>query len=130
MGTSNTNGGWARILRFCSVGAVSSALYFVLASMITYLFPDHEVTASVTAYSACIGFSFIFQKYFAFRSTRPFKFELAKFTVVSLLGLSLSTGIVYVAVTSFGISAYGSYMIVVATVPFLSYILFSRFVFD
>lgn len=129
MWISDPHAGLARILRFISVGGASSVLYFILAAGITFAVPGHELFASITAYCACIGFSFVLQRNFAFRSTGKVKFELIRFAVVSVIGLVLSTVIVFVAVSKFDIPALGSYVIVIATIPVISYILFSRFVF-
>ena len=118
-----------RILRFCSVGGASSVLYFILAAGFSLVFPGHEMAASIIAYSACIGFSFVFQRNFAFRSKGKFSFELVRFTVASGIGLLVSTAIVYISVTQLKISPYISYLFVIATIPILSYALFSRFVF-
>lgn len=129
MGISNPDASLARVFRFGSVGAASSALYFILASAITFALPGREMLASITAYSACITFSFILQRNFAFRSSGTIRFEFLRFSLVSGLGLILSTAIVFVAVSYYGISPVGSYVIVVATIPFISYLLMSRFVF-
>ena len=119
-----------RFLRFCSAGFASSALYFILASIITMVLPGFEIVATVVAYLICIAFSFVLQRNYAFRSSGKVKFELVRFTMVSILGLILSTVIVYFGVTRFAISPYASYLIVIATIPILSYVLFSRFVFQ
>ena len=130
MRINDPDAGLARVLRFCSVGAASSILYFILATGFTLAVPGHEMVASTATYSACIVFSFVLQRKFSFRSTGVFRFEFVRFTLVSVLGLVLSSLIVFVAVSQFGISPYVSYLIVIATIPFISYILFSRFVFS
>lgn len=96
----------------------------------TLAFPGHELVASFAAYCACIGFSYVLQKKITFRSTGMPRFEFTRFVAVSVLGLLLSTAIVHVSTANFGWSPYVSYMIVIATIPFISYILFSRYVFD
>jgi putative flippase GtrA len=128
-GVGRMNAGLSRFLRFCVVGGLASVLYVVLASVLTLLWPGFELASSLLAYCACIGVSYFLQRIVTFKSTGPMRFESLRFSLVSVLGLVLSSVIVLVSTSMLALSPYLAYLLVFVTIPITNFLLFSRYVF-
>lgn len=117
-----------RFTRFLAAGAVSTLLYFLLASLLLWKIPERPVLASTISYVACIAISFLLQKHYTFRSKGDPRIEGPRFVAASITGLVLSTLIVQTgtAMDAHPMVAYG---VVATAVPPLSYILLALLVF-
>lgn len=120
----------SKVIRFGLSGLAATVAYLVIAILLSAVLPGRETLVSVFAYCCCIAISYLLQKYYTFRVRGRVPFERSRFVAASLFGLLLSTLIVHATTRWLGWSSMAAYLAVVATIPLLSYLLFSRFVFE
>ncbi len=118
-------------LRFLTIGAGASLLYFVLALTFDRLASFPPVVASTVAYAFAAVFSYIGHKNFTF-NTGTFNiggrsnFEILRFAVSTLTGFLLASIIPLVLIEYPPVI---SYLVVLAVVPLLSFLMLKFFVF-
>ncbi len=113
-------------LRFLTIGAGASFLYFVLALILDRLVNFPPVTASTVAYVLAAVFSYIGHKSFTFNTGGHSNFEILRFAVSTLTGFLLAS-IIPLVLT--GYPSIISYLVVLVVVPLLSFLMLKFFVF-
>ncbi len=117
------------VSRFALVGLGATLLYASLALLFSQM-ALAPVQASVLAYAVATVFSYLGQKFLAFRSPGAHRSELPKFLVLTAVGFGVATAMP--AVFS-GLLGFPPYVPVVATcivVPLINLFVLDRWVFS
>jgi len=117
------------VSRFALVGIGATLLYASLALLFSQM-ALAPIQASVLAYAVATVFSYLGQKFLAFRSSGAHRSELPKFLVLTAIGFGVATAMP--AVFS-GLLGYPPYVPVVATclvVPVINLFVLDRWVFS
>jgi len=80
------------VVRFSMVGVLATVTYFVVSNFLIYLELLDFKPCSVLAYLAGMIVSHLGQKLFSFRMSGKIYTSMAKFCLLSLIGLSISYG--------------------------------------
>ena len=118
-----------RLIKFGMVGALGMVVDFGL----TYLMKEkgrfNKYLANAIGFTAAVVFNYCLNRFWTFQSTGHLPAQLAKFFLVSLVGLGLNTGIVY-ALARRRVNFYLSKAVAVALVFSWNYTANSYFTFD
>lgn len=117
------------IARFSAVGLAASAVYFVVSNAMIFLTDTDPALSSVAAYIVGMFVSFVGQSRFTFRVERASTRHKSRFIVLSVLGLAISYGAVFVVVERLGQHPAWGTVLTVLFVPIASYILMKLWVF-
>ncbi len=118
-----------KIIRFCIVGGLASLIYFISTHVILAHSSLGEVQASVFAYLVAIPFSFIGQKYFTFKAYGNPLVEMTLFIISHLLGLAISTGVVFIS-NAMALNINIGLIAVIVLVPIINFIFMNTIVFQ
>jgi len=113
--------------RFGVVGIAATIIYLMVANILIHLGIVEVGLASVIAYLAGMGVSYVGQSRWTFRGTAG-EGRLARFSLVSALGLSISYSAPYAAVW-FGLPAAMGTAVPILAVPLLSFFAMNFWVF-
>ncbi len=115
-----------QIIRFCGVGGVASALYFLFATCLNAAFGLAATPASVLAYFGAAVFAFNAHRRITFRGSDNVTAELIKFGMATGIGLGLAL-LIPLALTAF--APVVSFLAVLVIVPSCSFLMMKFFVF-
>jgi len=91
-----------QFIKFGIVGIVSTAIDWGLFYLLNFSFGIYYLTAKVLSFAVAVINSFVWNRRWTFRSQNPNRNqEFVKFLVIALVGLSLNTLIMYLAVSIF-----------------------------
>ncbi len=117
-----------KVIRFCIVGGLASFIYFIATHIILNQTSFDAVYASIMAYLIAIPFSFLGQKYFTFKANgNPFV-EMTLFLVSHLLGLIVSTAVVFLS-NAMELNINIGLFAVIILVPVINFIFMNTIVF-
>jgi len=81
-----------KLLRFGIVGGLNTAVTLLIFYLLHHSLAINYLVASVMAYTAGIVNSYIWNRYWTFKSkTETIASEFSKFTILNLIGLALNT---------------------------------------
>ena len=86
------------LLRFGSVGAASSVIYFALLWVLTALTTWPTAVRGTLAYGSGIGFNYLLQKSFTFKSGRRHQHAGPRYAVVHLSGMAINGTLLWLGV--------------------------------
>lgn len=121
--------GAALLSRFAAVGLLSTAVYAVLALLLSgpwIAFP--QVAASAAAYATATVFSYLAQKFVTFRSPGAHRQQAPRFAAAAVLGFAVAT-IIPAVTAALGAPVLVPVALTCVLVPVLSFLLLSRWVF-
>ena len=84
-----------RLSKFGVVGVINTAVDYIVFAVLVQLFAVHVVPANIAGYGAGIVNSFVLNARFTFRDRAGGGNRFGLFVVVNLVGLVLSTGVVW-----------------------------------
>lgn len=113
------------MIRFTGVGAMASALYFVIAASLNGFLGLATLPASVIAYASAAVFSYQGHKRLTFKSHGASS-ELAKFVGATIMGLFLA---LIIPIMLAGYAPMVSFVTVLIFVPFCSFLMLKFIVF-
>jgi len=91
-----------QFVKFGIVGVVSTVIDWGLFYLLNFTFGIYYLTAKVLSFAVAVINSFVWNRRWTFRSQNPNRNqEFVKFLVIALVGLSLNTLIMYLAVSIF-----------------------------
>ena len=114
--------------RFGFAGIAATLVYFILFLIIQAVTHWDRTIVSVVAYLFALAFSYFAQSRFTFRVERDTEAQVARFIILSLLGLVVSTATVE-ASKVFEISAWVAAGIVCVLIPVVNFIAMNFWVF-
>lgn len=118
-----------RLVRFAVSGLASTGFYFLLVLLILRFTDIRADMASLLAYLAAIGFSYLLQSRFTFRAKDDSARQIGAFMIVSLAGLLLSWLLMAVLHLQLGIPAFWVAATICGIIPATNYFLFKWVVF-
>lgn len=127
--TPTTGSRIGEVLRFSAVGLAASFVYFIVSNTMIIWTDIHPALSSLAAYVMGMFVSFIGQSRFTFRVEQASRKHKSRFVVLSLLGLAISYGSVFVVVEHLGQSPVWGTILTVVLVPVASYVLMKLWVF-
>lgn len=117
------------LLRFCTVGTLATAVYFVLANLFIQLNIASVETCSVLAYMVGIVVSYIGQSGYTFRVEVKNRGQILRFSVLSAIGVCISYLSVVIAVNIYNVDAVWGTLVTSVSIPLLSFIMMKLWVF-
>lgn len=112
-----------QLVTYGLVGAVSSLIYLLVTVVLSEFVAVRPVSASAIGYCASFAFSFLMNHYVVFQSKKSPRGTLVKFSVVSAVGIALTSLIMIAATDLFSLNyAYGVAMVLIA-IPLSNYLL-------
>ncbi len=118
-----------RLLRFAVSGLASTGFYFVLVLLILRVTEIRADIASLLAYLAAIGFSYLLQSRFTFRAKDDSPRQIGAFVIVSLAGLVISWLLMALLHLQLGVPAFWVAAMICVVIPATNYFLFKWVVF-
>lgn len=123
----------AQVARFGAVGGVGTLIHVAMFSGLIELFDMAPLLANLAAFCTAVGVSFAGHYHWTFADKKTFHREVPKmgkamrrFLLVSLIGLSLNSLVVYVIVNLLAWSYWYAVVLMVTAVPAVVFLL-SRF---
>ncbi|QJD86024.1 GtrA family protein [Cohnella herbarum] len=86
------------VMKYGMVGVVGTVIHFLLLILLVERFNMNPVLSSACGFLVVLLVSYLLNKYWTFPSSQSGWRSITKYTVVSVSGLLLNTGIMYVAV--------------------------------
>jgi putative flippase GtrA len=117
------------LLRFGSVGMLSTLVYVLVANLLTWLTSMGSAEASVAGYLAGMAVSFTGQSRFTFGLRETGAIHLLRFCLLSALGLAISYWCVRLATDLLGIAPVWGTLGTAILVPLVSFIAMKFWVF-
>jgi putative flippase GtrA len=109
--------------KYAAVGAIATLIYMgMLVALVEVLRLD-PVLSSVISFIFILVGSYFANQYWTFRSGRGHLYSIPRYVVVSLSGLSLNTGIMYLTVNVLGWWYILGQMVAIFVVPLSNFLL-------
>ncbi|QRM28276.1 GtrA family protein [Microvirga sp. VF16] len=122
-------GVFAKLIRFALAGAISTALYFLIATLAVRHIDVSPVTASCLAYVICIVVSYFLQSRFTFSIRNDTAVQIMKFLSVSFVGLLVAALVMHWAVHISGLPYWIGAAVVSGVIPIANFVVFLIWVF-
>ena len=120
-----------RLIRFLIVGASNTVISYLVFLLGYYLlFVGNALFAQPLSYGTGIVWSFVWNRKWTFQSSAGVGREFIRFTVVQIILLFLSTGLVHLVVDRRNINASIGWILVMTLITGLNFILTKKFVFS
>jgi len=119
----------ARLVRFGVSGAFTTIAYFVASIGLHYGFGISPSTSSALSYLMAVVLSYLLQSRFTFRTKNDSSQQVARFAIVTLMGLAVSWGLVKGLTGFLHQPAWIATIGVCIVIPILNYVLFHVWVF-
>ena len=116
-------------MRFSIVGVLATLTYFIAANIFTLLGLFTPKTASVFAYIIGMAVSFTGQSRFSFKVKNVKFIHLARYIILSILGLLVSYFSIELCETYFNIPVFWGTVFTSVSIPLLSFIMMKFWVF-
>lgn len=85
-----------KLLKFITVGGINTVIDFGIYNLLIYKFGWWLILANVVSFSTAVTNSYFLNKYWTFQDKEKTSIiQFSKFFIVNIIGLGLSTGIVY-----------------------------------
>jgi putative flippase GtrA len=118
-----------RLLRFASVGLLSTLLYSGLYATLKESFDPSVLVTTVIAYGCAMIASFLGHKHFTFRALGNTWTQVIRYVVVYLSGFVVAYAVMALCTDFFGLHYMMGILAVDVAVPILSFLLLLGFVF-
>jgi putative flippase GtrA len=109
--------------RYATVGAIATFVYMAILVALVEILKLDPVPGSVISFIFILIGSYYANRSWTFRSGRGHLYSLPRYIAVSLTGLSLNTGIMYLTVNILGWWYISGQMIAIFVVPLSNFIL-------
>ena len=119
------------VSRFALVGLTATGIYAVLAMLLGSWMRDDagQAAASLVAYGAAAVFSYCAHRIFTFASSGSYRFEIPRFVVLTLSGVTISFIVPLVLAQWLLLPMIIPVAVVCVVIPLLNYIALDRWVF-
>jgi len=119
------------VSRFALVGLTATGIYAVLAMLLGSWMRDDagQAAASLVAYGAAAVFSYCAHRIFTFASSGAYRFEIPRFVVLTLSGVTISFIVPLVLAQWLLLPMIIPVAVVCVVIPLLNYIALDRWVF-
>jgi putative flippase GtrA len=120
---------YAQVIRFAIIGAISSGLYVVLASVLADAVGLRPGLAGAAAYISLLPVNFLAHKRTTFRSRQPFLQEVKRFVSLHGATLVVSSAVMEIGMTLMGWSSWASALAVAVLAPAINFLAMRYWVF-
>jgi putative flippase GtrA len=120
---------YAKIFRFCLVGAANAVIYALSTSIYIVQFGIGDKTASVLGFCTAVPFAFLAHRSFTFSSRGLARIELPRFIVIQLASLLTSVFAMGAAVDLLGLHYSAGIFGGVVLVPVVTFLVLNKWVF-
>ena len=112
-----------KFTRYATIGVIATLFYMaMLIAFVEILHLDPVFSSSVSFVFILLG-SYFANRWWTFRSVRGHAYSLPRYIIVSVSGLSLNTGIMFLTVNILGWWYISGQMIAIFTVPLSNFLL-------
>ena len=118
-----------KIIRYAVVGVIGTAVHFGVLAALVELFGVEPVTSSTIGFIVTVIVSYVLNHRWTFRSDRGHRSALPRYIIVSITGMLLNTGIMFLTVHVFGLWYILGQCLVVVVVPITNFALNYRWSF-
>jgi putative flippase GtrA len=118
------------LANFGAVGIAATATYFFLATGLQSTVLPNPVAASVVAYSAAAGLSYIGHQLLTFRSSQSPRVGLPRFIVTTAVGLALVWAIPKLFTEHWRLAPIIAYAVISFAIPLLNFFVLRFWVFS
>jgi putative flippase GtrA len=108
---------------FAVVGFLSTAINYVAALAAQHLLGLAALPAGLAGYAAAVSVSYFGNSLITFRRPAMHGAQFARFAVISLIGLAINLGLVFVGVHAFGWPLWKALIPVVLIVPASTFVM-------
>ena len=108
---------------FAVVGFTATAINYVAALAAQHLLGLAAMPAGVAGYAAAVGISYFGNSLLTFRRRAMHGPQFARFAVISLIGLAINLGLVFVGVHTLGWPLWKALIQVVLIVPVSTFVM-------
>ncbi|MGH1418072.1 MAG: GtrA family protein [Hyphomicrobiaceae bacterium] len=119
----------SELLRFCTSGIAATLFYFVIVNLLIYGPGLTPVVSSTLAYLMALGVSYFLQARYTFRIDSDSFDQVVKFLLSAIVGIGLSSGVMYLATHTLQCPALIASIIVCILIPISNYFVFKFWVF-
>lgn len=112
-----------KIIRYAVVGVIGTAVHFSVLVLLVERFGVEAVTSSTIGFIITVIVSYALNHRWTFRSDRGHGSALPRYIVVSVTGMFLNSGIMYLTVHVFGLWYILGQCLVVVVVPLTNFVL-------
>ena len=89
---------YRNLILYGVIGVLSVSIDFAVFGVLTYFFPDYYILANVISVNCGIINSFLLNRHFNFKVKNKSVFRFMIFYVVGIMGLLISSGVLYLMV--------------------------------
>ena len=118
-----------KIVRYAVVGAIGTAVHFGILGLLVEVFHIEPVTSSTAGFIVTVIVSYVLNHKWTFRSDRGHGSALPRYIIVSVSGMFLNSGIMYLTVHIFGLWYILGQCMVVVVVPITNFVFNYRWSF-
>ena len=118
------------VVRYIIVGGAGTAIHLAILTLSVELFAIDAVIGSVIGFVGALLVSYLLNHYWTFQSRRSHLSSLSRYVTVSLLGLALNTGMMYVLINIFKLWYFAAQLCVILVVPAVNFLLNSNWTFS
>jgi putative flippase GtrA len=119
----------ALLVRFGSVGVLSTLVYVLVANGLIWLTHMASALASVAGYLAGMAVSFLGQSRFTFKVQQAGMSHLTRFCIMSAIGLAISYWCVRLTTDVLGLASFWGTLGTAILVPLFSFVVMKLWVF-
>ncbi|MDR2591027.1 MAG: GtrA family protein [Oscillospiraceae bacterium] len=98
-----TNPNIIQVIKFCIVGVLNTVVFYAVYYLLLQLGFNYIVSATVGTIAGIVN-SYVFNKFFTFKSKRKSIDEIIKFCIVCAVQFFSNLGVIYVCVNFIGLS--------------------------
>ncbi len=120
---------YRKLLGFLAFGLLAGLTYAVALILSVSFFKIPTFVGSVIAFALAIPVSYLGNRWITYRSTNMLAPEAARFIVVQLINLVLTSVVVHFVIERFAMSAYVGIVVAFFTSPIISFVLFELWVY-
>lgn len=89
---------YRNLILYGLIGVLSVSIDFAVFGLLTHFFPDYYILANIISVNCGIINSFLLNRYFNFKVKNKSVFRFMIFYVVGIMGLLISSGLLYLMV--------------------------------
>lgn len=119
-----------RLMRFGVTGGLTSIIYFSLIYVLIGLWSMNPTLASLVSFIPAIVYNYVSHKYWSFESDLSHKASLPRFAVVTISGMGINSGIIYLGTEMMGAPFLPVQAVAIAALLVWNYMMFSLWVFS
>jgi len=116
--------------RYLIVGGVGTAAHLAILALSVEWFALDAVIGSIFGFVAALTVSYLLNHFWTFRSRRSHLSSAYRYVTVSLIGLGLNIGLMYVLIHVFKLWYFAAQLSVILVVPVINFLLNSHWTFS